>query len=638
MLTTCITLLLLFISGFILWAWQEMEKPYQINQSYHSIKSNLETDIALSLEQYLGSGDATKLLDAENELIQLKEQQINWLEQTQKDDFIIGIIQLEEAIQQARAAGKLAANPSFLLVNNEMERHDIVSSLIDLIEKSNVTNLVKIRYQKQLLNISQSLQQIGIIRERYLQNNQKQLKTFLVSENDTLKIKIEELQTYPTLSIFETTEVDEFSFDEPERIDITEENISSLLSLTARYPKELSNTDKNLSAVDISRESLSSNLTKLTQSVASFATIVDIQKQKITHEVQFIGIVTVLIFLILMVISTLLQLKIIMFIGKLSPFFDALTRGDFSQPLTIKSKLFEINTISDRSLRLLNYLKELTSSLQKQSQQALTASQGLQTRTLNATKSTQLQRQQTELVSVSITQLSNSFIEVTKNAMDTCQETDNAVKLVTNAEKALAIETDKTQVLADNILSLSKLVEKLSADTYSINNVLDVINSVSQQTNLLALNAAIEAARAGEQGRGFAVVADEVRALAIRTSQSTEEIQTIIDQLVSTAKQANDYVLQQSEVANDCAKHSLDVQQELKNVASIIDSIYLYNNSIASATEEQSVTIKEVANNTQIIEQNTKQVGDNIKDINESSIKIKDISEVLNNLVIQLKR
>ncbi|WP_413702244.1 hypothetical protein ACLKMH_03085 [Psychromonas sp. KJ10-10] len=123
----------------------------------------------------------------------------------------------------------------------------------------------------------------------------------------------------------------------------------------------------------------------------------------------------------------------------------------------------------------------------------------------------------------------------------------------------------------------------------------------------------------------------------MRTSQSTDEIQTIIDQLVATAKQANDYVLQQSEVANDCAEHSLAVQQELRSVASIIDSIYAYNNSIASATEEQSATIKEVANNTQIIDQNTKEVSGNIKDIDESSLKIKEISEVLNNLVIQLK-
>ncbi|WP_413700819.1 methyl-accepting chemotaxis protein [Psychromonas sp. KJ10-10] len=478
-----------------------MDKPYQINQSYHSIKNKLETDIALSLEQYLGSGDTTRLLEAENQLKLLKEQNITWLKQLQKDDFVSGIEKLEDAIQKQEQAGKLAANPSFLLVNNEMERHGTIDSLMQLVAKSQVSNVVKIRYQTQLLKISQALQQIANLRERYLQNNNNELKSFLINENDALKIQIEDIQTYPSLEVFETTEVDEFSFGEPETIDLAEENISGLRSLTNRYPKELSNTDNNLIAVDISRKFLSESLSELTQSVALFATIVDIQKQQITQKVQLIGIVSLLIFLILMVISTLLQLKTIVFIGKLSPFFDALTAGDFSQPLVVKSKLLEINTVSDRSTRLLNYLKELTTSLQKQSQQALTASQDLQQRTQQATQSTQLQRQQTELVSVSITQLSNSFNDVTKNAVDTCQETDNAVKLVTKAGQALAIETEKTQLLADNILSLSKLVEKLSSDTYSINNVLDVINNVSQQTNLLALNAPIEVARAGELGQ-----------------------------------------------------------------------------------------------------------------------------------------
>ena len=153
----------------------------------------------------------------------------------------------------------------------------------------------------------------------------------------------------------------------------------------------------------------------------------------------------------------------------------------------------------------------------------------------------------------------------------------------------------------------------------------------------MALNAAIEAARAGEHGRGFAVVADEVRALAIRTSSSTGEIQTIIDQLISTATEANEYVLIQGDVATDCAEHSLAVQKELKLVSEVIDNIYSFNNSIASATEEQSVTIKEVSMNIETIEKHAKRVSNDMEDINDSSETIKDISEVLNNLLTQLK-
>lgn len=637
-LSSCIALLLLFISLFIIWAWQEMDKPYQINQSYHEIKAELETDIALSLEQYLGTGNASKLLQAENQLNQLKNRPINWLNEVQKHSFIEAMTELQKAIQQARGAGKLAADPEILLINNEMERHAMIADLTDLIKKSTITSDIKMNYQEQLLNISLKLQQIAVLRQRYLQHNKATLKEHLINENSTVNVELQILATFASLEVLEIEEIDEFSFDEPETVDLSVDNINNLISLTSRYPKELSNTNSMLQAVNLSRQNLTNQLIHLTKNVASYASVVDIQKQEITNQVKFIGSISLLLFIILITISASLQLKTIFFIRQLLPFFDALTRGDFSQPLTIKTKLSEFNTVSNRSSRLIDYLKGLTTSLQTQSQQALTASHALKKRTLQATESSQLQNQQTELVSVAIEQLSNSFNEVTKNVADTCQQTDKAVKLVTKADKALAIEVEKTKQLADNILSLRKLVKKLSADTHSINDVLDVINNVSKQTNLLALNAAIEAARAGEQGRGFAVVADEVRALAIRTSESTGEIQIIINQLVDTAKQANDYVLQQSDVAVDCAEHSLAVQVELKSVAQIIDNIYDYNNSIASATEEQAVTINDVTSNTKTIQQHTQKVTKNMQDIDKSSVMIQQISEVLNTLVAQLKQ
>lgn len=636
-ITACLALLLILISTFIIWAWDEMDKPYQINQSYHALKTQLESDIAVSLEQYLGSGNANKLLDAETKLSTVKNTSINWLNEQQSTLMITAITQLQNAIQEARGAGKLAADPEVLLLNNEIERHGLITDLMTYVEQSTVDIEVKRSYEIQLLNISQQLQRVGVIRQRYLKLSNLSLKNNLLQENNNIALSITKMTSLPNLDLFKTEEVDEFSFDDPETIDITLESINNLSSLTSRYPKELSNTSNMLEAVINSRKALSVQLNQLIENFASYAIVVDQQKQIITEKVKIIGTCSLILFIMMVIVSASLQFKTLRFIGQLLPFFDALTSGNFSQSFNVKSRFSEFNAVSHRSTNLQSYLKELTASLQIQSQQTLSASHVLQKRTTQAEESSQKQQQQTELVNSSIIELSDSFTEVTKNAADTCQQTNQAVILVDKADTALAIEVENTKKLADNILSLSKLVNKLTADTYSINNVLDVINNVSKQTNLLALNAAIEAARAGEQGRGFAVVADEVRALAIRTSNSTDEIQTIINELVATAAEANEYVLKQSAVAIDCADHSLAVQQQLKSVSQIINNIYTFNNTIASATEQQAVTINHVALNTETIKQHAEKVSNNLQAINQSSHLIADISEELNILVTKLK-
>ena len=239
-------------------------------------------------------------------------------------------------------------------------------------------------------------------------------------------------------------------------------------------------------------------------------------------------------------------------------------------------------------------LSGIVSGLQAGIEQLATSAHSLSAVTEQTNLEVSSQKEETEQVATAMNQMTATVHDVARNAEEAAQAAQTADDKVDSGQQVVRQSMQRIEQLADSASSASLSIESLSAEIQNIGTVLGVIKSVAEQTNLLALNAAIEAARAGEQGRGFAVVADEVRALAKRTQQSTEEIERLVSAL-RTAAQASVHQIQSSgELVKLAVSDALQTESALGSIAAAVSLIQQMNQQIAAAAEEQSSVAEEI--------------------------------------------
>ena len=272
-----------------------------------------------------------------------------------------------------------------------------------------------------------------------------------------------------------------------------------------------------------------------------------------------------------------------------------------NKDLTIRAKVLSEDELGVSTKYLNEMLIEFHSILQKMdngSAQLATSAEESNVVMGVTAENSQHELAQIEEISTAISELSSTSKEVTLNATQAEEQAQSAINNVNVGKKHLEESIRLTQSINISVQQTAIMIEELKVNAIDIGDVTSVISSISDQTNLLALNAAIEAARAGEQGRGFAVVADEVRNLAAKTQQSTKHIQDIISKLQTQSEKANNNMIENVTLIQKSVVLSEDVKISFNDIANSVQAISDINTLVATASQEQYSVTEDIARNT----------------------------------------
>jgi methyl-accepting chemotaxis protein len=302
--------------------------------------------------------------------------------------------------------------------------------------------------------------------------------------------------------------------------------------------------------------------------------------------------------------------------------------GDLTHRLDDSSN-DEFGILSRNCNQLIDNLKDLINTINQRADQLAAASNQTSRITSQTTISIEDQKSQISQIAAATTEMHTTSELVSANADDTLKEIKHA-DVEAEKVKAISAKNKSTiQVLANDVEQAAEVINKLHQDSASIGGILDVIRGVADQTNLLALNAAIEAARAGEQGRGFAVVADEVRTLASRTQQSTQEINSMIEVLQAGAEKAVAVMNQGKEQTVVCVEQTETAGEALNLITDAVHKAYEVSTRIEQAAREQHTVSSEISERLENIVGIAEQTTVGAQQTSDSSAEVARLAEEL---------
>ncbi|GAA4499966.1 methyl-accepting chemotaxis protein [Pseudaeromonas paramecii] len=299
---------------------------------------------------------------------------------------------------------------------------------------------------------------------------------------------------------------------------------------------------------------------------------------------------------IVLVSLWLLSRQVVAPLQRLTHYLTRLSQGEILSPLQLHRQ-DELGQLTSAANRLRGFLQETLDHLQQSHDELEQSSLTLGSISSQLTGGTQDQLSRTDMVATAMHEMTATAQNVADNAAQAADAADRADQASREGDGMMQQTIATISQMSQEIDQSADVIRRLSEESRRIITVLEVIQTIAEQTNLLALNAAIEAARAGEQGRGFAVVADEVRTLARRTADSTAEINKIIEQILGSTQDAVQAISSSQQLGSQGVERVTQAGQMLRRIGEAISDIHGMNQQIATAAEQQTAAVEDISHN-----------------------------------------
>lgn len=605
LVTVALTAILVGFVFAVSWSLRHLNDAYQTVEFFGQQKDIIYIQVNQPIFAYLASGEATLLPTITRNLQTLKSEieQNPHLSPAVRSPFLkmLGTLQ-DSTLPELAAAGKLA-DPQVLLINNEQQMAGHLQKLLDYVDQARqAPQSDRLAYLQNISQLQSALQNLSKLRQSHFSHQTAGGDAF-DRYLQALSAGSATLAKLPLLGVLtsDTGEEELFSLgsaaDKNRQEDMAVEPIAEFGSLLGRYGKELDNARRLTQQKRDSRDKINRQMQDFQADLQALATEVTAGYQYYERALYLTIAVCLLFIVAISVLMMLLKRHLSRIIGQISGHIDSLADGDLRTRFALSSRIAEVKHSQSALDKLHDYFNLLIRNINQESSALKQYGGNIVGVAHNLESIIAEQQEATEFAARQMAELSKSFRGVAENAAESQNATTLSQGLIEQGVQHMSQTNDKVVGLAKVIDDSAAALQLLQQDASAIAGVLDMIQGFAEQTNLLALNAAIEAARAGEHGRGFAVVADEVRRLAANTAHSANQIQALVDKLNKATHNTVSLMNNQQLAAAEASQAVQQVHDAFEGIKSSIDSIYQKSVEIASAAKQQSQATEQIAGN-----------------------------------------